>query len=63
MTQQRVRTPIRHNRARSDGTVGTLKQTIERDYGLPEGSVVLVAPSGRTIRSDARIATVRGKYE
>jgi len=63
MTKRRQRQPVRYNRARSDGSVGALKRRIANDYGLPEGSVVIVGPDGRSIRADARIGTVRRRYD
>jgi hypothetical protein len=62
MTKERVRRPVRFNRARSDGSVGALKRRITNDYGLPEGSILIVGPDGRAIRTDARIGTVRKRY-
>ena len=63
MTQLKERTPIRLNRARSDGKIGSLKRTLERDYGLPNGSVVLIGPDGRPLRSDAYVGTLRARFE
>lgn len=63
MTQRRQRMAIRRNRARSDGSLGTLKRTIARDYGLPEGSIVVVGPDGRPLRADVRVATLRKRYD
>ena len=63
LTKTRNRTPIRHYRARSDGSVGALCRTIAEDYGLPPGSVSLVGPEGRALRADAYVATLRKRYD
>lgn len=49
--------------ARKDATVGAIKKKIEKHFALPEGSIVIVDVNGRAIRNDARIATVRKRWE
>jgi len=49
--------------ARSDASVGRIKQTIETVFGLPEGSVSLCGPDGRALRSDATIRTLRKRWD
>ncbi len=63
MTKRRERQPVRYNQARSDGSVGALKRRMANDYGLPPGSVVIVGPDGCSIRADAKIGTVRSRYD
>lgn len=53
----------RVRKARSDGFVGALERTIERCFGLPKGSVRIIAPNGRNIRSDARVGTLRRVWD
>lgn len=48
--------------ARSDASVGTIRQTIEDVFGLPAGSVVLCGPDRRPLRADATIATLRRRW-
>jgi hypothetical protein len=43
---------------RSDATVDTGQQKIEKVFGLPEGSVSLHLPSGRRARSDKTIGAL-----
>ena len=59
-------TALRHGRlraARSDASVGTIRQTIEEVFGLPAGSVALCGPDRRPLRADATIATLRRRWE
>lgn len=49
--------------ARSSARVDTIRTTIEQLFGLPEGSVALCGPDGRALRGDARIATLRNRWE
>jgi hypothetical protein len=56
----RKATPIRHRKAKADGSVGTLQKTLEKSFGLPSGSVKIVYPSGRKARVDADVGALRG---
>lgn len=49
--------------ARSDASVGTIRETIEQIFGLPPGSVALCGPDKRPLRADATIATLRRRWE
>jgi hypothetical protein len=40
---------------RSDASVGTGEKKMEKVFGLPDGSVQLMLPSGRRARSDKKI--------
>lgn len=44
----------RYRSARIDGRVGKLEARIAKDYGLPYGCVLIVGPSGKDKRSDAK---------
>jgi hypothetical protein len=55
--------PTRYRAARSDAKVGSIRATIEQIFGLPEGSVALCGPDGRGLRADARIRTLRRRWE
>ncbi len=46
------RKAVRKNALRRDASVGTGQRVIEKQFGLPEGSVRLVLPSGRKARVD-----------
>ncbi len=55
--------PTRFRAARADAEVGTIKRTIEEIFGLPEGSVALCDRQGNPLRADAKIATLRKRWE
>ena len=60
---QRTQNPTRFRKARNDASVGSIQKTIEENYGLPTGSVRLVNPNGKKIRSDAIIGTLISNWE
>nr|WP_280177504.1 ankyrin repeat domain-containing protein [Microvirga pakistanensis] len=51
--------PTRYRKARADATLGGLQATVETTFGLPSGSVRLINPDGRKLRSDATVGTLR----
>ncbi|WP_282177300.1 hypothetical protein [Vibrio nereis] len=53
----------RYRTVRSDARVGSIRTTIEEVFGLPEGSVKLCGPDGAPLRADARIGTLRRRWE
>lgn len=55
--------PRRYRAARGDATVGSIRRNIEQVFGLPAGSVALCGPDGHALRADARIATLRRRWE
>jgi hypothetical protein len=61
--QTRRRVTLRTRAARSDASVGSISRTIERMLSLPEGSVLLCGPDKRAMRRDARIGTLRRRWE
>ena len=44
--------------ARSDSSISTLQANIEKTFGLPEGSIRIVKPSGRAKRADASVQSL-----
>ena len=60
---KRVSKPIRQRKAKADGSVGTLQKTIEKNYGLPAGSIKVVYPSGRKARIDADVGALRAHWK
>jgi hypothetical protein len=60
---KRVGKPIRQRKAKSDGSVGTLQKTIEKNLGLPAGSIKIVYPSGRKARVDADVGALRAHWK
>lgn len=59
----RVESAARYRAARADASIGSIKRQIESVFGLPEGSVSLCGPDGKALRSDARIATLRKRWD
>ena len=55
--------PFRRRSARKDATVRSIKKQIESAFGLPEGSVALLKPDGSELRADAKIGTLRQRFE
>lgn len=53
----------RQRAARADARVGSIRSTIEEVFGLPEGSVRLCDPEGNSLRADARIRTLRRRWD
>lgn len=56
-------TPKRFRVARSDATIEVIQRRIQKDYGLPVGSVKLVYPSGRKARADATVGALLRNWE
>lgn len=52
----------RKNVIRVDASVGSAVREIERVFGLPDGSVRLVNPDGRTARADKAIGSLLRDY-
>ena len=59
----KVQTASRFRVARSDASVSSIKATIEKNFGLPAGSVALCGPDKKHLRGDALIATLRKRWE
>lgn len=59
----RISSPTRFRAARADASVGSIRKRIEEVFGLPGGSVKLCGPDGTAIRGDAKIATLRRRWE
>jgi hypothetical protein len=52
----------RYRSARVDGKVGSLEARIAKDYGLPQGSVIIVGPRGKDKRSDAKVKNLLAEW-
>jgi hypothetical protein len=63
MAVKRKPTAKRYRKAKSDGSVGTLQKTIEKQLELPAGSVKIVYPSGRKARIDADVGALRAHWK
>lgn len=59
----RASVPARFRTARADASLGSIKRTIEGVFGLPEGSVLLCGPDGKPLRNNAKVATLRKRWE
>jgi len=53
----------RLNVARADAKVSTIRREIEKVFGLPEGSVALCGPDKKRLKGNARIKTLRRRWE
>ncbi len=60
---KQVEDPLRYRAARADAKVGSIKRKIEKLFDLPEGSVALCGPDGNPLRSDAKVSTLRQRWE
>lgn len=58
-----VQKPTRFRQLRSDATLKAAQLWMERMLGLPSGSIRIVAPNGRKIRSDATVGTLKKKWQ
>lgn len=59
----RISNPTRFRVARADASVGSICNKIEEVFGVPEGAVKLCDPNGRPLRRDAKISTLRKRWE
>ncbi|HZJ97730.1 MAG TPA: hypothetical protein VFD12_07855 [Oligella sp.] len=59
----RISNPTRFRVARADASIGSICKKIEEVFGVPEGAVKLCAPNGKPLRSDAKISTLRRRWE
>ena len=50
--------PIRFKVLRTDGSIASAQETIEKDLSLPSGSVRLVNPNGRKARADGSVGSL-----
>ena len=62
-SSERVEKPVRYRDARGDATVKSISKRIEKDYGLPAGSVSIKNPGGRKSRSDSTIGSLRKRWD
>lgn len=60
---KRPQSAKRYRKARSDASIESIQQTIEKEYGLPPGCVKLVKPNGKKIRADATVGTLCKKWK
>ncbi len=53
----------RYRNARNDSSVGSLEKRIERDYGLPEGSISIRNADRSDARSDKKIGSLKNDFK
>lgn len=63
MTDERNANGRRYRNAREDAKVGSIEKRIEKDYGLPKGSVQINRPDGTNARSDKKIGNLKREHE
>lgn len=65
MSEERSRQdrPRRYRNARSDAEVGSIEKRMEKDYGLPRGSIQINRPGGQNARSDKQVGRLRDEYD
>lgn len=56
-------TPARYRRLRSDASIPSTLRSIEKVFGLPEGSVLITYRNGRRARSDSNIGAIRKHWD
>ena len=50
-------------KTRKDARVDTIERKIEKEKGLPEGSVKIFNPDGKDARGDKRVGRLREDYD
>lgn len=60
---KRTETPVRYRDAREDSSIKTISKRIEKDYGLPAGSVKIENPTGKKARSNGKVGSLRKRWE
>lgn len=63
MAKKRRMRPIRFKVLRVDGSIQTAQRTIQAKFGLPNGSVKLVYPSGRKAKKDGTVGALIKYWE
>lgn len=53
----------RYRNARKDASVGSIEKDIEKNYGLPSGSVSIRNSDGGNARSDKKISNLKKDHE
>ena len=53
--------PTRFRKFRDDASIASVQRTLARISGLPNGSVKIIYPSGRKVRTDSDVSKLK-KY-
>lgn len=59
---RRSKSAVRFRKARSDATIATIIKSIAETYGVPTESIKFEHPSGRKVRTDASVGTLRKQW-
>lgn len=59
----REQKPSRYRKARRDATIDAMQRTIERKFGLPNGCIKMIYPSGRKVKVDASVGSLISYWE
>lgn len=60
--KKKQQNPVRFRAARVDASIGSIARRIEKNFKLPDGSVRLVLPSGRTAHRDGKISNLLRRW-
>ena len=60
---RQISIPTRFRAARADASIGSICKKIEEVFGIPKGAVRLCGPNGKPLRKDAKMSTLRGRWE
>lgn len=60
---KRTQKAVRVRSARDDASIKSISKRIEKDYGLPEGSVRIENPDGKKARSNGKIGSLRKRWD
>lgn len=63
MAEHKNESGRRYRDAREDAKVGSIEKRIEKDYGLPKGSVQINRPDGSNARSDKKIGNLKKEHD
>ena len=60
---KRTETPVRYRDAREDASIKTISRRIEKDYGLPTGSVTIKNLTGIKVLSVGKVGSLRKRWD
>jgi len=60
---KRAEAAVRYRDAREDASIKSISKRIEKDYGLPAGSVTIKNPTGTKARSDGKVGSLRKRWD
>ncbi|OPX41830.1 hypothetical protein CLHUN_43000 [Ruminiclostridium hungatei] len=63
MSGERNEIGRRYRNARKEASIGSIEKRIEKDYGLPSGSIQINRADGGNARSDKKIQNLKKEFE